>query len=322
MTGGDIDVRAALVRSLHVLVRGQLPTGEIAAYFRHGASALGYTRSPVPSAYVHDALACFDPASSRVQTAILELISASGRVGFVRAVRAVRQRIRRFLAWQEECDGRWRFFGRGSGVAPDADTTALAACALLDVQRRTAYQPWRAHAEVVSSMLDTTAGLDLAAAGNGVRFLASVGYPVEGHVAALLRRLEDGGFTQLDRDCLLPAYCLARAWTEGGLPDRSRLDALILPGVLATQRDDGSFGGPVSTAFGLSVLLESKPESDERRGAEQALRSSIGEHGGWAFEPLLPSGAGSLACSTALAMSTLARAAVDAREGPGTQGGT
>lgn len=308
------DLGEVLVRSLTVLTRGQLLTGEMATYFRQPSGGLAYARSPLPSAYVHDALACFDPTSTFVETAVFDTLPPPSRGRFVRAIQHLRRRVREFLAWQEGNTGAWRFYGRGSGVPPDVDTTAAAATALLDGRRRTLRRPWVRHvgalAEIEAQRADLTGR---AASANALRLLALVGEDVDSRVDALVRQAGEPLASGAGHYAtpLATAYCTARAWTQAHLPRRDELEALLLPQVLALQEPGGGFGGPLSTALGLSALVDLGYRGPEVRRARAALLGLVGAWGGWAFEPFLPGGGGSLACSTALAMGILARTAME-----------
>jgi hypothetical protein len=307
----DVDLGEALGRSLAVLLRGQLPTGEIGTYFRRHGRGLAYLRSPLPSTFVHDALACFDPGSAWVETALFDLVPAASRPGFLRAVNRLRRRIRRFIAWDESCDGTWRFFGRTCGVAPSADVTACAAAVLLDSRRRTARRPWERHVAALARLAPTEAPPDLAAAANVLRFLALVGEDVGGRIDALLHaaaRRRPGGPQAHYASPMAVAYCLARAWSQAHLPRRDELAARLLPWVIERQQDDGGFGGPLSTAFGLTLLLDLDHRGPQAGRARAALLRCIGAWGGWPYEAFLADDGGSLACSTAVAMAALARA--------------
>ncbi|HEY8207055.1 MAG TPA: hypothetical protein VIG99_06230 [Myxococcaceae bacterium] len=304
-----------LIRSLSVIVRGQLGTGEMATYFRVSGGGLGYTRSTLPSAYVHDALACFDPTSMFVETPILDALPPRARGRFVRTAQRIRRRIRQFLAWQEDCTGSWRFFGRGSGVAPDADSTAAAAASMLDGRRRAPGRPWSRHvralAEIEASPAPTTGR---AAEANALRLLALAGESVGGRIDELLRAAAEplppgaGHYATP----LAHAYCAARAWAQARLSRREELAALLVPRVLALQDERGGFGGPLSTALGLSALVDLGHRGPELPRARAALLDLVGAWGGWPFEALFPAGGGSLACTTALAMDVLARTAQEA----------
>jgi len=303
------DLGKVLVRSLSIVVRGQLGTGEMATYFRQPQSGLGYTRSVLPSAYVHDALACFDPTSMFVETTVLDALPPRARSRFVQAARQVRRRIRQFLAWQEECDGSWRYYGRGSGVAPDADTIAAAAAAMLDGRRRAPGRPWSRHLAALSGIeASGAASTGQAAAANALRLRALVGEAVGDRIDALLREgqplLEGAGHYATP---LAHAYCAARAFSQARLTRREELASLLLPRVLALRDGRGGFGGPLSTALGLSVLVELGHRGPELPRARAALLGLVGAWGGWAFEAFFPGGGGSLACTTALAMDVLAR---------------
>lgn len=309
------DLGEVLVRSLTVLTRGQLLTGEMATYFRQPSGGLAYARSPLPSAYVHDALACFDPTSTFVETAVFDTLPPPSRGRFVRAIQHLRRRVREFLAWQEGNTGAWRFYGRGSGVPPDADTTATAATALLDGRRRTLRRPWvrhvRALAEIEAQRADLTGR---AASANALRLLALVGEDVDSRVDAIVRQAGEPLASGAGHYAtpLAPAYCAARAWAQARLSRSAELAALLVPRVLALQDERGGFGGPLSTALGLSALVDLGHRGPELQRARSALMALVGAWGGWPFEALFPGGGGSLACTTAFAMDVLARTAQEA----------
>jgi hypothetical protein len=121
-----------LLAGLAFLTRRQLPTGEIPSYRLGPLGERSYLGSPLASALAHGALAALDPSAAACEPAALGLLPpALGQQAGTAAAR-IRRRIRAYLAWQEGADGRWSFFGRGSGLLPDAETTAAAAAALIE----------------------------------------------------------------------------------------------------------------------------------------------------------------------------------------------
>src|ERR1700739_408245 len=117
-------VRTALRAGLRLVEDELLPHGEIPNYRCRSSGSWEYCFSPLTSAYVHDALSCFDPLSEWFEPAALAQAGTRWQGPFSRAVVAIRRRIRRFLAWQEDCQGGWRFFGQSSSLPPDLEATA------------------------------------------------------------------------------------------------------------------------------------------------------------------------------------------------------
>jgi hypothetical protein len=121
-----------LRHGLGFVERSQLPTGEIPSYFRIAGGELLYCLSPFASTLAHDALGCLDPGSPRYERGAVALLSGPAGLRLSAMALQVRRRVRDFVAWQEGADGRFGFFGRGSGLAPDAATTSCAAAVLLE----------------------------------------------------------------------------------------------------------------------------------------------------------------------------------------------
>jgi hypothetical protein len=122
----------ALVHGLQLVLRSQLRTGEIPSYGRGEDGEPLYRLSPLASALAHDALACLDPTSPRFEPGAPPLFGPPAAARWAGLTAAhLRRHIRGFLAWQQLPDGRFGYFGRGSGLPPDAATTACAGAVLL-----------------------------------------------------------------------------------------------------------------------------------------------------------------------------------------------
>jgi hypothetical protein len=137
-----------LVRGAAQILTAQLPTGEIPTYRLSPEGNLQYCRSPFISTFVYDALGYFDPFSPRGDIQTREMIPDPLRSWFGAAVGNIRRGIRRFVAWQQEPGAVWRFFGSGSGIDPDSDTTACAATLLLESPPYNLRDDWRKHLDV------------------------------------------------------------------------------------------------------------------------------------------------------------------------------
>jgi hypothetical protein len=334
-------VERRIVGSLRLVERFQRPDGEILAYRRDGQGNHVYCRTPLPSAFVHDALACFDPTSAGWSQDTLEIVPTRARAGFLRTVVRVRRRIRAYLIWQQEPAGWWRFFGRGSGVDPDANTTACASLALLESYGARSVSRWERQAAVLLSFRSGDGPFHTfrGRGREGYGWLADDGRPVAGfdpvvNTAVLdclcaiagrgdpaVRWLVDDllavglpAATPLYPNPLVSAYAATRAWARHDLPGRDRLAGTVLPALARTRTGAGDFGGPLSTALAATVLLDLGHTGAHLDLARRAVLRGLHPGGGWSYEDLLVQGFGSPAVTTAVSMAYLARDAGLTRE--------
>jgi hypothetical protein len=307
---------SALLNALRSILREQLPSGEIATYFRFGKGALEYRRAPLLSSFVHDALGSFDLKSRWVDTDFFDALPAGMEGRFVRAAALVRNRIRSFLLWEEGSEGGWWFNGRGSGLAPDVETTACAATAVLQAPRRKPSPRWQAHASTVLPHGDAHNGNgDLIARVNILRFLALIGEPVEQLASSVLDALRERDAASTNGRYVQPLvvpFCVARAWTHAALPRRAEVTDLLVPGILRHGQENANFGGVLGTALALNALLDLEYSGPEIiSGGQYLLETTLPPpRGGWAYAAFLENGGGSPAFTSALAMSALARSGV------------
>jgi hypothetical protein len=226
----------------------------------------------------------------------------------------VRSRIRRFLLWDEGNEGGWWFNGRASGVAPDGDTTACVAAAVLQAPRRKPSPRWRSHTGVVMTHVDghDNGGYDFIARVNILRFLALIGEPVDALAAAViaaLRRRDTAGTGRYAHP-LVMAFCVARAWAHAVLPNRAEVAELLIPDILSRANETPDFGGPLGTALALNALLDLEYSGPETIALGQYLLDSALPRGGWTYGAFLENGGGAPAFSTACAMTALAHSGV------------
>jgi hypothetical protein len=312
--GQPSQLAAVLLAGIKAILREQLPSGEIATYFRAGTGALEYRRTPLTSSFVHDALSSFDLKSRWVDTDVLDALPAATHGRFVRAAALVRSRIRRFLLWEEGNEGAWWFHGRASGAVPDADTTACVAAAILQAPRRQPSLRARRHAAVATAYLEEHDGRgDFMARVNILRYLALIGEPVDELSAAIvdaLRRRDASVRSTRYANPLVIAFCVARAWAHAGLPGRADVAAVLVPGILGFADETPNFGGPLGTALALNALLDLEYSGPETIAGAQYLLDSALHRGGWAYAAFLENGGGAPALSTALAMAGVARSGV------------
>jgi hypothetical protein len=329
---------AALCQALDAIRRAQLRTGEIPAFRRAPEGGPPqYLRTLLSTTLVHDALGCFDPRSPWWEERALHPVPEAARGWFVGTAAHVRRRARAFIAWQAEPNGTWRFFGRASGLPPDACTVACAAAALLESPGRTAWERSRRHVEAIARFRSedgpyhTFAGAHRAA-GYGwmdeagrplpgfdrvvnaevLRFLALAGACSAGEVAALTAYLRGelaaAGPSPLFPNPLCFAFAMARAWRQAQLPDPDGLRSELVPLVRSRQDGSGGFGGPLSTALACAALSWLDHEGPElERGLDSVARERR-PGAGWAYEDFVAGGYGSPAWTAALSLAVSARA--------------
>lgn len=322
-------------RGLDAIHTAQLGSGEVLAYAPEPAGGLMYVRAPLFSTFVHEALGCFDPRSTAWVERTLALVDREDRGRFVRAAGFLRRRVRGYLNWQSETDGTWRFFGRASGLPPDAVTTACAAAALLECPGRAARERRARHVEAIERFAgDEGLYHTFLVDGRGYGWWGGGGEPVEGfepvvncevlrfllltgarsasqvepvirylREQAAGRRPPDGLFTSP----LVLAAAVARTWSQAALPDAEGLAADLVPRVLAMQDASGGFGGPLATALAVGALLDLGYEGDEVGRGLTAVAGGRLRWGGWAHDDVVAGGHGSPAWTTAVSIAVLAR---------------
>jgi hypothetical protein len=301
-------IAAALLTGIRSILREQLPSGEIATYFRIGGGGLEYRRSPLVSSFVHDALGSFDLQSRWVNTDVLDLLPASAQGRFVRAAGTVRSRIRTFLAWEEGNDGGWCFHGRASGAGPDLDTTACAAAAVAQAPRRRPATRWQTQSErLLADLVRSDGTVDLITRVNILRFLALVGERTDAIREEVITALRSGEPANGSRytSRLALHYCVARAWAQAALPGRDAVAELLVPRIVEATGDD-----VLGTALALNALIDLEYWGAETIAAGQSLLEAMLPRGGWGYASLLENGGGAPACTAALAMAALARSGV------------
>jgi hypothetical protein len=326
-----------LLQAWQYVLRGQHPNGEIVSFRRDHEANYQYLRSPFVSTFVHDALGGFDHTSPLVQPGCLELVSKRYRTRFQGEVIEVRRRIRGFLAWQQEADGWWRFFGRGSGIDPDVNTTVCAAAALLEQQgarwaeRRqqswAAVRQFRAAEGRYFTFLKPrqggygwlnpggwpVVGFDRVVNADVLRYLCLVDEG-EGQIRPLLHfvlsEVESGAWrkgTPVYPNYLSFPFAVARAWRQGGLPEKEEVARQLVPELLAQQQERGDFGGPLSTAFAAAALINLGYRGPALERACRSLVWDLGRSFDVLYEDFVIDGFGSPALTAAMAMACLAQ---------------
>lgn len=327
-----------LAASLDFISHGQHPNGEIVAYRRDADGNYIYCRTPFTSAHVHEALSCFDPTSPGWLEGALRQLPEQAADWFAKTVQSLRQRIRSFLIWQQEPSSTWRFFGRGSGIDPDVNTTVRAAMALQESYACRSISRWEQQQKAVWSFqsregpfytfakpgrggygwLDEggfpVAGFDRVVNAEVLRYLCRLSLQSTPRAGAtvewLMGEIESGDLsagTPLYPNPLSFMYALGRAHAESGLPMAGRFIERLISALLALQGSTGDFGGPLSTAMGASALLDLGHRGAELERARLAVLRYLSPGGGWTYEDLVVHGFGSPAATTAASLEFLAR---------------
>lgn len=268
----------------------------------------------------------------------LEPYPPGGRDRFLQSVLDMRSRIRGYLTWQQESSGYWRFFGRGSGIDPDVNTTIYAFLALQEgyqgrhLGRRSreldTVQAFRAaHGKYYTfyrlgyggyGWMDPDGrpmqGFDRVVNADVLRYLCFAGLTEDTYTEILVKymweeltstREEEG--TSLYPNPLSFYYSLSRTWRETGLSGLTVLADELMPHLLRLQGNDGDFHGPLSTALGGLAMIHLGYSGPELQTTRQAVLRGLQSNGGWGYEDFIIDGFGSPALTTALSMAFLAR---------------
>ncbi|HKE29629.1 MAG TPA: hypothetical protein VKB88_45080 [Bryobacteraceae bacterium] len=317
-SAGASHLSGIIERGLGYLEEEQLPSGELPNFRLLANGSWEYCFSLLPTAYVHDALACFDPLSIWFDNQAVDRVNAASRASFVRRVVRIRRRALRFLAWQQSADLSWRFHGLGSALAPDPDLTAVAATALVDVRGRDRMFDWslqtaRIHAlqcpdglygdggargEIAPLSIDA---LRLVASAHVLRYYALTG----GDSEPLERLLEDRVSREECRTDFL--WALVRSCRHGHPHRLARVHENIVRQLLARQDSNGSFGGPLTSALAMQALLDLEYEGPEIRSGGDALIQRLDPVQGRRYEGFGHDGCGSSAWTTIAIIKALAR---------------
>ncbi len=342
----EIAVARRTASALDAVVRGQHASGEILAYRRDRHGNHAQVRTPFVSACVHDALACFDPTSPHWLDGGLDMFPPQMVAAAARVVVEVRRRLRAFLLWQQESDGTWRAFGRGSGVDPDVSTTTAASLALAEGPG--ACNPARRELEIERVLefgsVDGPFFTFLKPRHGGYGWLSDGGLPVVAFDRVVnaevlrflcLSRYAGGDEARRLAQWLLQeaaapdaragsplypnpvvfAFALAQAAeASSGTPWHADLVTAALACTRGLQDDAGGFGGPLSTAMGATALLRLGEDGAELDAAHAAVVRARGIDDSWPYEDYAVNGFGAPAWTTALALGFLARRAVAVAE--------
>ncbi len=331
---------AVVPRAVETLLAQQLVSGELPTYRSIPSGGKLYAPSPCLAALMHDALGPLDPDAPESQPAGLASLAPSARLVAQRGAAWLRTRLRRFLAWHEEADGVFRFHGRASALPPDAASSASALLALAQApgvparitRHAQALRRFRQADGTYATYVDEDGrawaridvdgralpGVEWAVNAHVLRALSVAGATDEDLLARLHEVLATGDLAQLSRahvDPLAFVHAVARAWAHAALPGGPALAARCVPFLLARQRPDGGFGGPLAGALACRALVDLGYDGVALDAAAEHLLASASRSGEWEYEPYLAGGHGSSAFSTTFALGALV--AVAARRGGG-----
>lgn len=335
-----------LARGLAAVARSQMHSGEIPVFRRDGSGYLAYCLCPLLSTLGHDTLAIFDPTSRLFDRSVAAFLPPMHRLPALATATMVRRKIRDFLAWQQHPDGRWSFFGRSSGLSPDAATTACAATVILESQPPEAPDPWdkppppaapkswkrhvdaldlyraadgryftyidphgRGYSSITPEGLPRS-GFDRVVNAHVLRFLALAGEDTRDLRTYLMAEAEAGDFRVGSPDHPNPLaffHAVARAWHQAELPGLEDLAELLVPRILDLQHLEGDFGGPLSTALAILALADLDCRDEHLLLAGAALADQATAGATWGYESYLGQGSGSASFTTCASLAALAR---------------
>jgi len=207
----------------------QLLTGEIASYCSGGDDGGSYRPCPIVSALVYDALATFDPASLWFEPRAFDVLTPAQVKPVIASVKTMRWRIRTFLAWQQEADGRWRMFGRDGTSQPHLATTACAAAVLAGSPRRrqTSRRADRHSGGLAEwSRAEDGTWQQRCGQAHALRFVALAGADYRPIAKRMFEYAEDLVSGEAGEQIAF-IHAAARAWYEAALPDVATLRSLM-----------------------------------------------------------------------------------------------
>lgn len=334
------DLSDLLCRAVAAVARNQLVTGEIPTYRQNADGVLSYCSNVLMSTLAHDALAVFDPASTWADPQAIELVGPAKRRWLTVTAVAVRRRLRDFVAWQERSDSRWQFLGRGSGLAPDAATTACAAAVLVESSspQSSKCAGWQRHVAALNAhraacgrfytyvcpqvggyswIADDgrrTVGFDRVVNAHVLRFLHLVGEDVDPlldylHAELATSELETGSPDHPNP--LVLVHAAARALRGAESERVSRLRELLLRRLLdRVSAPDGTFaGGLLSASLAACALLDLGDSGALVAACGRRLAEALADDGSDWYEGYVEQGFGSPSLSLVFAASTLVRCA-------------
>jgi hypothetical protein len=307
------DLATAVLEALRVVQNEQLDSGEMPAYLRSGPVLMSYVRIPALSAYVHEALAIFDPSARAFGNSSLELFTPAARARVRKLAAEVRRAIRGFLAWTEGADGGFGQYGRGSAEPSDLDTTACAALALID-RPLSNVQPLLRRAERVLSLARHAPPDALVERANALRCILRLGgdtATLSVPLAAALSRAVMARSAQepLSHEAFSPRYLLDEVgpYVLGRLKQEHSGMVNLTDG-----RELLSSLPPPTTALGaalnISAQLDFDGSASEVAPGYALLRKFVSSSVPWPFHEFFAPACGSPALTAAFAASALVRA--------------
>jgi hypothetical protein len=319
----DSPIQDALWHGIRSIAAEQLPHGEIPNYRRLPNGCWEYCFSPLVSAYTYSALGCFDPSCKGFDLQSLEYSGATHMQALGRMAMEIRRGIYRFLCWQQSTRGTWRFFGQGSGLPADLDTTSCAAAIFLDRRGSEQSCGFRRTLEAFSSFpvrdgtldspnsrgpgFDGALELRRVANANTLRCFALAGLEYGALASKVL--LDSVACISQSPMRLALLYALGRAYRQGQVTILGELAEQILREVSKPCAQGDQVGGPLSTALALSTLLDfGSTEAVLEVGINSLVRCIMAHHGA-RLEAFCDEQCGSPALTTAISMAALSRAA-------------
>jgi len=308
-----------LCHGIRSIAAEQLPHGEIPNYRRLPNGSWEYCFSPLVSAYTYTALSCFDPSSSWFDLQALESSGATSMQTLGRMAMEIRRGIHRFLCWQQSVDATWQFFGQGSGLPADLDTTCCGSAIFLDRRQIEQFGGFRRTWSAISRFplyggifdtpdsrgpeFDGALELRRIANANLLRCLSLAGVEHEELASALLQDFAGDESTGSSRIALL--YVLGRAYRQGQVAMLAEISTRSTDEIKKMRSEKGDFGGPLSTAMALSAFVDFGATGDTQPLDLGLLAANIMAPHRARLEVFCDERCGSAALTTAISMQAL-----------------
>ena len=286
---------AILAPGLRFVRERQLPSGEMLCHAPVGGN-LCYCPYPFWSAIAYDALAFADPASTRFDRRILNLLPAAERREVPAMVSATRWRIRTYLASQEEADCTWRLHGRRSASRKDAATSSCAAEALLTPPPLDFRPAPSRHSGLLRRWLKN-GSVDATGRCYILSYLSAAGEAAGDIPAEVLRMCRSDAEKS-------PSFwfAAARALNRAGSMEPDGVSCAAVFAECATE------GNRTHGAMALAALLDLGHDGPEIRELITGVLSSAVNPAGWMWPTYALNGAGSAGATMSLMLSALFRA--------------
>lgn len=247
------------------------------------------------------------------------------------SARGTQERAARYLVAQQKSPGVWPYYGQGTDIviSPDVDDTSVSWAALqklgvaippaaLDALRasrneRGLFNTWIGDparwVNIDSRDVDTVVNL------NALLLFGLAHEKIDNVCKFELEQVDSDAFrrgTVYYSSPLMFAHAFSRAYREGNVACLESAVPKIRDAVLALQKQDGSWGNDLETAFGAVTLLNLQYRGEALDRAIKTILARQAADGGWDLAPayrgaVAPLNYGSRAVTTAICIEALAK---------------